>query len=204
MALALNLVVTVLLGFAATDFLGYFMHVLLHSNKIRFLSNGHMVHHLKLYGPKDQQLSKVYKTPTANRASIAGYGMEWVVPVVVVAAAIFAGGFLLGVPFLYQIVFFVAALSWGIFLFDHMHTGLHLKGFWMEKNNFLKGWFSWARKLHFIHHKELSNDGRMGKNYGICFFIYDRSFGTFSIGKKPFNRMGYKASMKRYSYLFKN
>ena len=36
----------------------------------------------------------------------------------------------------------------------------------------------------------------------ICFFLFDRLFGTLSTEHKPFNHDGLRAAMKRYSYIF--
>ena len=50
--MALNILLTIAGACLFTEIAGYFIHILLHSNKIQFLSKNHMVHHLKVYQPK--------------------------------------------------------------------------------------------------------------------------------------------------------
>jgi sterol desaturase/sphingolipid hydroxylase (fatty acid hydroxylase superfamily) len=76
-----------------------------------------------------------------------------------------------------------------------------LKGFWMEKNRWLKRWFISARKLHDIHHRVLNDSGLMDKNFGIGFFVFDRVFGTLSPKQVPFNHRGYAAARERFRYV---
>jgi sterol desaturase/sphingolipid hydroxylase (fatty acid hydroxylase superfamily) len=48
----MDIIVTILAAALIAELTGYLMHILLHSNKIAFLSKSHMIHHLVLYGPK--------------------------------------------------------------------------------------------------------------------------------------------------------
>eukprot|EP00455_Lapot_gusevi_P023343 TRINITY_DN2426_c0_g1_i1.p1 TRINITY_DN2426_c0_g1~~TRINITY_DN2426_c0_g1_i1.p1 ORF type:complete len:239 (-),score=28.65 TRINITY_DN2426_c0_g1_i1:80-796(-) len=81
---------------------------------------------------------------------------------------------LFGVPFLLNAVF--ARWTVGSFLVhglpglllllfaDHLHEGLHVKGFYMER----WGWFWKLRALHYYHHK-----GHWRHNYAMADFLVD-------------------------------
>jgi sterol desaturase/sphingolipid hydroxylase (fatty acid hydroxylase superfamily) len=184
---------TIIFAFIVAEFVGYFLHMLLHSNKIRFLSYSHMLHHIKIYGPKDPQRTKIYKGSAVNRFNIAGIGMEWMVPIIILLGLIFTAAYFLDVPMIYQLIFVGIVVFHGWFLFSYMHSAMHIEGFWMIKNKLLKKWFLNARHLHDIHHIELSN--------GICFFFFDKLFGSIKKKLKPFNKKGYKSMKVRYGYL---
>jgi sterol desaturase/sphingolipid hydroxylase (fatty acid hydroxylase superfamily) len=71
----------------------------------------------------------------------------------------------------------------------------------MERVPRLDKWFRSIRRLHDIHHRQISDDGRMSTNFGICFFFMDRIFGTLSPAHRPFNAKGYAVAEKRYAHL---
>jgi len=50
----------------------------------------------------------------------------------------------------------------------------------MERTPVLRWWFRKARRLHDIHHRSLDFNGRMDKNFGIGFFLFDRIFRTLA------------------------
>ncbi len=52
---------------------------------------------------------------------------------------------------------------------DYIHTGLHLKGFWMERFAL----FRELRRLHVFHHK-----GNFRTNYGVYDFSFDILWGS--------------------------
>ena len=54
-------------------------------------------------------------------------------------------------------------------MFSYLHDVMHVEGYWMEKNRWLRRWFTSARNLHDIHHHVVNRDGLMDKNFGICF-----------------------------------
>lgn len=197
----LYIISSVLLGFLFAEFVGYWLHILLHSNKIRFLSDGHMLHHIRLYGPDFPQRSEEYRDSAISRANILGYGMEWVIPVIALIAVIFSVGWFFDIPFLYQISFASAAFIWAWFLFGYMHVALHLENFWMLRSKLFKNWFLRVRKWHDIHHIHLSDNGKMNKNFGICFFAVDRIFGSLEKDLEPINKNGLKAMKIRYNYI---
>ncbi len=49
---------------------GYWLHSLLHSDKLPFLSRSHIVHHLLLYGPMQPMRAEHYKDATRARFSL--------------------------------------------------------------------------------------------------------------------------------------
>jgi sterol desaturase/sphingolipid hydroxylase (fatty acid hydroxylase superfamily) len=102
-----------------------------------------------------------------------------------------------------QAIFVGASLFWA-WVLGYMHDAMHLKHFWMmEDVRGLGSWFQSIRRRHDIHHLELSDDGRMVANYGICFFFVDRIVGTYSRGHRPFNQLGYQAAKQRYAFVFR-
>lgn len=178
---------------------GYLLHRLLHSGKIRWLSRSHMEHHLEHYGPhRPMRPSETYIDATAGRWSIGNIGMEWIVPSVVVLGG-FLGIFqLIGLPWSYRISFVAIALGWTSLTFNYVHDRMHIRGFWMENNPWLKKWFIAARRLHDIHHLSLNDGGQLDCNFGIGFYFFDRIFGTFCGGLRSFNRCGFETARLRY------
>ena len=66
------------------ELLGYLLHRLLHSGRIRWLSASHMKHHMVLYGPlQKQRPSEHYMDATTDRFSIGNIGVEWLAPTAV-------------------------------------------------------------------------------------------------------------------------
>ncbi len=185
------------------EFVGYWLHILLHSDKIKFLSRSHMIHHLISYPPdKPMRPSEEYMLSTQGRASLLGIGMEWLFPIAVIMSALEFGLRAAGASGIHQAVFVVTALGWGTAMFWYMHDAMHLKRFWMEKNSLLGRWFLRARKRHDIHHMRIADSGLMNRNFGICFFFFDRVFGTLQAEHETFNRPGYEGAKRRFSYLY--
>ena len=194
-----------LLGTAAagalfTEFVGYFLHILLHSEKVAWLSRSHMIHHLKVYGPRRSlRQPGPYKDSTDGRAAVGGIGLEWILPIALVLASALAVFRAAGVPALHQAVFTVVAAAWGKFVFGTMHDSMHIEGYWMTTVPVLSAWYKAVRRLHDIHHLEFSDEGRMTYNFGICFFLFDRLLGSRLAKARPFNENGYQAALKRYA-----
>ncbi|PIP84187.1 MAG: hypothetical protein CO113_02535 [Elusimicrobia bacterium CG_4_9_14_3_um_filter_62_55] len=199
--MALKFVFTVVGACVFTEIVGYFIHILLHSNKIEFLSKNHMIHHLKVYQPKRGMRSADYLVSTYGRAQVDGVGLEWLGPIALILAAFFGAAYAFGMPLVLQAVFVVAALLWGRFIFGVMHDAMHLESFWMAKNPLTRPWFLHVRKLHDIHHLSIEDDGRMTTNFGICFFFMDRLFGSLKTKMSSFNEKGYKTALERYAYI---
>ena len=196
------LFITVLIGFAFAEFAGYFIHKLLHSDKIHFLSRSHMIHHLVIYGPKmKQRPHEHYLNSAQGRFAIGNVGLEWTLPIGVMVAILFGLFALFHVPVLYAAVFIGSAAVWSISMFSYVHDLLHVKNCWLTKIKFFNNQFDYAKKLHDIHHMELTDEGHMAKNFGICFFIFDRFFGTLKPTTSSFNKKGFEAASKRYAFI---
>ena len=198
-----GILVTAALSCAFAEFYGYWLHKLLHSEKIEFLSRGHMVHHLVDYGPgKPLRPGPDYIVSARNRFNIFGIGMEWILPIGAAMGVVLGAMNAAGIGALYQGVFAVTGIAWGWFMFSYMHDNMHVTGFWLEKNPWLAKWFLAARRLHDIHHMSLDGHGRMNRNFGICFYFFDRLFGTLAPEHAEFDRKALDSALKRYAYIF--
>ncbi len=199
----LSILLTLLGAFVFTEIVGYFIHIVLHSQKIEFLSRGHMIHHMKIYGADmPQRPNSQYRDSTENRWSILGVGLEWLIPIFTIIALVFGVAHYFELYSIHFFVFISGSLAWGYFLFGYMHSSMHLKDFWMLKVPYLKDWYLKIRKYHDIHHLHISDDGKMNVNYGICFFIFDRLFGSFKPSFSKFNKKGYEVSKEKYSFIY--
>jgi len=186
----------------SSELFGYVLHRLMHRGTIRFLSQSHMKHHLLLYGPLEpQRPGKEYKDATVGEASVGNVGLEWVVPGALILGSAALVLTLLRVTILHQLIFVAGSLSWSFFMFSYLHDRMHVTGFWMERNRWLRTWFLSARHAHDIHHWALNQDGLMDRNFGIAFFGFDRICGTYSEERPEFNHQGYDAAKKRFSEL---
>ncbi|MEK6543260.1 MAG: sterol desaturase family protein [Elusimicrobiota bacterium] len=203
MNLAISAPLTVLAAFAVSEFLGYWLHRLLHSEKIAFLSRNHMIHHLVVYAPdKPMRPDRKYLKATYGRASLDGIGLEWLIPAGIILTTFFTAFTILGTGILHRAIFVVSSFAWAWMMFHYMHDAMHLKDFWMERSSPLSRWFLGARRLHDIHHMDLADSGRMETNFGICFFLFDRLFGTIEKRHNAFNQTGLRASRRRYAFIF--
>lgn len=148
----------VLLGYWCTGFVGVLTHVVGHARLFDRWFRAHTVgHHIVAY-PPSRFLSDNFEISTdpnwkfylpaaygpALGAAALGYG--WPVPVVMAVTSMVA-----------------------IWFADHIHTGMHLRGFWMER------WalFRELRRLHVFHHK-----GDFHANFGVYDFLFDILLGT--------------------------
>jgi len=86
-----------------------------------------------------------------------------------VVGGVASGVAFLVAPWVYALSFVLGAwaYAWGVVM--HMHTAFHTSGHFLWKYK----WFQKLVKLHDIHHYDNSN-------YGICFFGFDRLFGTYN------------------------
>jgi sterol desaturase/sphingolipid hydroxylase (fatty acid hydroxylase superfamily) len=158
-----------------------------------------MIHHLVLYGPLDpKRPSHSYRDATADRLALGNVGLEWLVPGAGMLLVLCAGFTAAGVEWQEQAAFFAASLLWSFVVFSYLHDRMHEAGFWMERTPLVRDWFLKARKLHDIHHWDLSNDGRLDRNFGIGFYVFDRLFGTFESRWEEFNAAGYEQALQRY------
>jgi sterol desaturase/sphingolipid hydroxylase (fatty acid hydroxylase superfamily) len=194
---------SILLGFVFSEVVGYIVHQLLHSEKIPYLSRSHMIHHLKHYGPKMSMRSDAYLMSIEGRASIGTVGLEWMGPLAVVSLLSIGSLLLLGAPLLYVIIGYVAAVTWGVVGFSMIHDAMHIRNVWLLRNPVLGRWFRRVRRLHDIHHVQINDSGKMQKNFGMCFYLMDKLFGTYSPSLGRFNENGYEKAKERYSFINK-
>ncbi len=200
----MNLIFCLFSGIIFTEFVGYWLHILLHSEKMPKLSRAHMLHHLRDYGIGKPMHRDRYRSSADTRTNVLGIGLEWLVPTVIIVLFTILVLSLLQVSVLYQLIFILTSMLWGYFLFGYMHGSMHLNNFWMKKVPLLKTWYLRIQKLHDYHHLQISDDGRMQKNYGICFFWFDRIFKTYAPGFKNFNPAGYNEALNRYRNVITN
>jgi sterol desaturase/sphingolipid hydroxylase (fatty acid hydroxylase superfamily) len=104
----------------------------------------------------------------------------------------------LGVDWVYRVLGMVVLVGWPLLMFSYLHDGMHLTGFWMERAPLLGSWFVRARRLHDIHHRTLNDDGKMDRNFGIGFFVFDRIFGTMKKRHSALNCKGYREALRRH------
>ena len=181
------------------EFTGYWLHRLLHSDKLPFLSRNHMAHHLVLYGPTQPMRGQTYKDATNGRASLGNVGLEWLVPSGIVLLLCSTIMFIFHVRLIYQAIVLANLVVWPFVTFSFLHDAMHLSDPWMARVPLLRTWFLRARRLHEIHHHSLNNAGRMNANFGIGFFFFDRIFQTLTTRHRPLNREGLAVALQRYT-----
>jgi sterol desaturase/sphingolipid hydroxylase (fatty acid hydroxylase superfamily) len=190
---------TVFFSSLVAELAGYWIHRLLHSDKIAFLSRGHLIHHFLIYGPRQpMRTASGYRGAKDNRFSVGNTGLEWLAPSAIVLALCWIAMILMRVPRLYQAISIFSLLAWPIFTFGFLHDRMHEEKYWMARIPLLKTWFLKARRLHDIHHRSVNGEGRMDTNFGIGFYFFDRVFGTISQSHRPFNWTGYETAKQRY------
>jgi sterol desaturase/sphingolipid hydroxylase (fatty acid hydroxylase superfamily) len=182
----------------SAELLGYWLHRLMHSGAIQFLSRSHMKHHLVLYGPRQKQRSAHYHDATDQRLSLGNIGAEWLIPAVMFLALMLAIFHFAHVRWYYQVVYFVSTLCWSFLMFSYLHDAMHIRGMWLEKNRWLKNWFAGTRRRHDIHHCRINHRGLMDKNFGIGLFIFDRLFGTLCEARPRFNAYAFEVARERF------
>jgi sterol desaturase/sphingolipid hydroxylase (fatty acid hydroxylase superfamily) len=193
-----HVVYTLACSVLVAEMAGYALHRLMHSDRVPAMSRAHLIHHLLIYGPKQPMRTAEYNDATAGRASIGNVGLEWILPTGMILAVCWIVLWLIDVPLGYRVLFTFTLLAWPIFMFSYLHDRMHIQNFWMERAPVLKWWFRKARRLHDIHHRSLDGNGRMDKNFGIGFFLFDRIFHTLAKRHCPFNLHGYRAAVRRY------
>lgn len=194
----MNIAITILCLILYAEFVGYFLHKALHNEKIGWLSKNHMYHHLRDYGPKSKMRTKEYISGTKGRVSILGVGVEFLLPSILGILVLVGFLTIIGMGWKYQALSVLGIIMWSSFMFGYMHSRFHEKGFWMERVPVLRIWFKRNRRLHAIHHVDLSENGLMDSNYGICFFWMDRLCGTLKTKVGGLSQKGYEAAVERY------
>jgi sterol desaturase/sphingolipid hydroxylase (fatty acid hydroxylase superfamily) len=189
---------SVICSFLVAEFTGYWLHRLLHCDKLPFLSRSHMSHHLLLYGPLQPMRGETYKDATCDRVSIGNVGLEWLAPSAVVLTICWGVMLLFRVPLIYQAIVLGTLVVWPFITFSLLHDAMHLRDIWMARVPIIKHWFRKARRLHDIHHHSVDNTGHMNANFGIGFFLFDRLFHTLAKRHAPINRKGLEIALQRY------
>jgi sterol desaturase/sphingolipid hydroxylase (fatty acid hydroxylase superfamily) len=198
LAIALGVgILTVLASVLLAELAGYGLHRLMHSGRIPALSRAHLIHHLLMYGPRQPMRTAKYKDATTGRTSIGNVGLEWLIPSTLVLGFCWCGMWIAGIALAYRFLALVTLVAWPTFMFSYLHDRMHIHGFWMERAPLLGTWFRTARRLHDIHHHSINASGRMDKNFGIGFYLFDRIFRTFAKRHCPFNWHSYRAAVKR-------
>lgn len=199
-----GVVVTLGASCLGAEFLGYWLHRLLHSDKLPALSQGHLIHHFLIYGPSQPMRQDEYHDATHGRFSVGNVGLEWLAPCAVILFSIWGILRAFRVPSIYEVISLCTLVAWPVLMFSYLHDRMHLKNFWMARTPVVGTWFRNARRLHEIHHRAMNDQGRMHANFGIGFFWFDRLFGTIGRRHLPFNRTGLQVAVKRYGLLERN
>jgi sterol desaturase/sphingolipid hydroxylase (fatty acid hydroxylase superfamily) len=193
-----GVVATLVDSVVVAEFVGYWLHRLLHSDKFPALSRGHLIHHFLIYGPRQSMRAGEYLDATDNRTSVGNVGVEWLVPSAIILLFCWGAMGLLGVPPVYQVLALCTLLGWPILMFSYLHDRMHTQNFWMTRVPMLRSWFLKARRLHDIHHRSVNGAGFIDSNFGIGFYLFDRFFRTMTKRHRHFNWQGYRAAIERY------
>lgn len=188
-------------GCISSELLGYFLHRLMHSGVIGFLSRNHMRHHLVLYGPLQKQRSQEYHDATTDGIGLGNIGTEWLIPAAILIAALGVVLRICRVHLGSALAYLGAMLGWSFLMFSYLHDEMHVERAWLQKTRWLRRWFVVARRRHDIHHCSINDKGLMNRNFGIGFFAFDRMFGTFADRGSAFNHAGYAAARRRFQSL---
>jgi sterol desaturase/sphingolipid hydroxylase (fatty acid hydroxylase superfamily) len=193
-----GVVATLLDSIVVAEFAGYWLHRLLHSDRIPALSRGHLIHHFLIYGPQQPMRAEDYHDATTDRFSVGNVGLEWLAPSAIILLLSWGVMALLGVPPVYQVLTLGTLLVWPILMFSYLHDRMHIENFWMTRVPLLRTWFLNARRMHDIHHRSVDREGFIDTNFGIGFYFFDRCFRTRAKRHRPFNWKGYQTAIKRY------
>ena len=150
----------VLGSLVAAEFIGYWLHVLLHSAAIPALSKAHMNHHLLSYAPWTDQRrgGEDYIQEVADgHVLIAGLGLEWIIPSVILIALVAGVEWLIGLSWTQIVISEVTIMVYCAFLFWWLHDRMHVKGHWLLNNKLFRKRFLRSRKFHDIHHHHVND-----------------------------------------------
>ena len=103
------------------EFAGYWLHRFLHSDKFPSLSQGHLIHHFLIYGPRQPMRAGEYHDATDNRLSVGNVGIEWLAPSAIFLLFCWGMMALLSVPPVYQMLALCTSLGWPILMFSYLH-----------------------------------------------------------------------------------
>ena len=194
----MRMLLIVFASWILAEFYGYFLHILLHSDRFRWLSRRHMHHHLKCYGPTKKMRTTEYVQDVGDDTLILGLGLEWLIPALCLVGITALGEWAIGLSWVEILVSEAILVLYSVFLFWYLHDNMHVKDVWILKVPILRKAFIKARRDHDIHHNHFSNDGLMKKNFGIAFCFLDHIFGTYQARLGRINKKGIEAAYKRY------
>ena len=145
-----------LAGPLLVEFVGYFWHRWVEHREVlgKNISFRHYKHHEVQYPVNRLRTDGPYDSADS-----------WTWYVVGIASTIVSFSIM---PWTYAIAFTSGAWVYAHYIVAPMHSAFHIKGHWLWR-------YKWFRKLvtlHDIHHFD-------NANYGICFFMMDKIFGTY-------------------------
>lgn len=160
-----------------------------------------MQHHLHNYGPKSPQITNGYKRSDRTSAQIWSRHISLGIAAVIFSDLTIMLATYFGLPKFPVFVFILTTIAWLYAVFVLLHEALHDQRSWITDTKWFPVWFEQLRFMHIRHHKQISEDGHMNRNYGICFFWFDRIFGTYCPPWEPLDKSGYQSAFERYSYI---
>ncbi len=116
-----GVVATLVDSVVVAEFAGYWLHRFLHSDKFPSLSQGHLIHHFLIYGPRQPMRAGEYHDATDNRLSVGNVGIEWLAPSAIFLLFCWGMMALLSVPPVYQMLALCTSLGWPILMFSYLH-----------------------------------------------------------------------------------
>src|SRR5580704_695907 len=128
-------------GVTTAEMFGYLLHRLLHSEAIPYLSRNHLLHHLKHYRPLAPMRKTKYVDATSGRVALGNVGLEWILPSGFLISSFLATFAAFHADWSHRVLFVAIALGWSMFMFSYLHDRMHLAGFWLERQRWLRKWF---------------------------------------------------------------
>jgi sterol desaturase/sphingolipid hydroxylase (fatty acid hydroxylase superfamily) len=160
------LLISLVLGFIATNLFGFVVHWALHRKESKDFNQSHMTHHEKLYPPEDF-FSDVYRD--AGKDATPKFFVIAAIPMLL--SVVFF--WLIGVISLFVCVVVMLEMI-GIGLIDnYLHDAFHIRNHWLNRVPLVRTWYAKLVKYHYLHHCDMT------RNYGIFNFMWDRIFKRF-------------------------
>lgn len=157
---------TILISFFVSSLFGYVVHWMLHQTWSGKLNNSHMAHHLTLYPPSDYQ-SDAYRN--AGKNNTVRIFAIFAIPIVL--TPIVLG--ILGVLPLTLVAIAITIMALMSLSHNYLHDAFHIRNHFLTRIPVVKDIFAGWSHLHYLHHV------KMGSNFGIFLFHWDRVLGTF-------------------------
>ena len=158
----LSIILTVLITYIAVTLFGYVSHYALHQKWMGKYYKSHLIHHWKLYPPKNFT-SDAYRDPGKDNTAFIFAAAS--MPLLIIPIVLGLVGIL---SFKIVLASIITMLILGL-LHDRIHDAFHINNHWMLKFSPFKKW----KELHFLHHVNPK------KNFGIFVFHWDRLFKSF-------------------------